>query len=161
MPRRAGTKWERQLHKMSDAAVLGAEGISGKELNSMLEALPARKRVVILDACNSGQLIEQFARRGAAEERALKQLARSSGTFIMSATDSKQFASEVKSLGHGVFTYALLSAMSAAPQPRERMVLEIIDTACRMTPELSQKHRGEPQYPMLWSAGQNFPLLVR
>jgi WD40 repeat protein len=153
------------ITQMSDSAQLGRLGISNGELFDLLGQIPARKKLMVIDACQSGAMLQSFTRRGAAEERAIAQLARSSGIFVMSATDGDQFASEVAQLGHGVFTYALLQSMSAAPSGdgtrRARMVGEIVSTAARLIPELSQQHRTQPQYPMVFSNGQDFPLLVR
>lgn len=149
--------------QMSDGAQLASLGLSNSELLDLLAQIPARKKLMVIDACQSGELLQSFARRGAAEERAIAQLARSSGIYVISATDGDQFASEVAQLGHGVFTYALLQAISGdhAGARRERMVGEIVSAAARLIPELSQKHRTQPQYPMVFSNGQDFPLVVR
>jgi uncharacterized caspase-like protein len=81
----------------------------------------------------------------------------------MSATDSDQFAAEVQALGHGVFTYSLLQTMAAGAGDvrRERMVGEILSQAARLIPELSVAHRTRAQYPMVYSSGQDFPLVIR
>jgi WD40 repeat protein len=148
--------------QMSDPAALIRQGISGDQLRALFDAVPARKRLMVIDACQSGEMIEGFARRGAAEERAIAQLARSSGIFMMSATDSEQFAAEVGALGHGVLTYAFLAALGAdGATPHERTAREIIALAERMAPELAAKYRGKPQYPNVHSHGMDFPLIVR
>jgi len=149
--------------QMSDGGQLDSLGLSNGELLDLLARIPARKKLMVIDACQSGALLQSFARRGAAEERAIAQLARSSGIYVISATDGDQFASEVEQLGHGVFTYALLQAISGdhAGARRERMVGEIVSEAARLIPELSRQHRTQPQYPMVFSNGQDFPLVVR
>ena len=45
------------------------------------------------------------------EERAIAQLARSTGTYWITATGSDQFATEFEELGHGVFTYSLIEGL--------------------------------------------------
>lgn len=149
--------------QMSDDTQLDSLGLSNGELLDLLAQVPARKKLMVIDACQSGALLQSFARRGAAEERAIAQLARSSGIYVISATDGDQFASEVAQLGHGVFTYALLEAISGdhTGTRRERMVGEIVSAAARLIPELSRQHRTQPQYPMVFSNGQDFPLVVR
>lgn len=151
------------ITQMSDSAQLSRLGISNSELFDLLGQIPARKKLMVIDACQSGAMMQSFTRRGAAEERAIAQLARSSGIFVMSATDGDQFASEVAQLGHGVFTYALLQSIAgdSSGRRRERTVGEIVSMAARLIPELSQQHRTQPQYPMVFSNGQDFPLVVR
>jgi uncharacterized caspase-like protein len=83
-----------------------------------------------------------FARRGTAEEQAIAPLARASGIFVMSASGSDQQVSEVATLGHGVFTYAWLQAMSReAGGPRERLVGALASEVERVIPELSRRFR--------------------
>lgn len=54
--------------------------------------------------CQSGGAVDMLVNRGAVEERAIALLARSTGTYFLTASGSEQFATEVSSLGHGVFT---------------------------------------------------------
>jgi len=146
----------------SDPAQLMKEGISGADLRRWLEAIPARKKLMILDACQSGAAVEGFTNRGAAEERAIAKLARSSGLFVMSATDSEQFAREVDELGHGILTSALLLAMGSAQESADseyRTVRDVMSRAERYTRELSVQYRREEQYPMMHSNGMDFPLV--
>lgn len=152
-----------EVTQMSDPAQLTRSGISGQQLRALFEAVPARKKLMVLDACNSGEAVATFARRGAAEERAIAQLARSSGLFVMSSTDSDQFATEFAALGHGVLTYAVLSSLRGEPNDprRTRTVREVVARAEAMVPDLSRQHRGQPQYPMVWSHGMDFPLVVK
>lgn len=81
----------------------------------------------------------------------------------MSSTDSKQFASEFAALGHGVLTYAVLSSLAGdrSGQRRARTVREIMTRAEQLVPELTTRHRGQAQYPMVWSHGMDFPLVVK
>ena len=153
--------------QLSDSTQLGRLGVSSTELYDLLARVPARKKLMVVDACQSGEMLAAFARRGAAEERAIAQLARASGTYVMSSTDSDQYASEVATLGHGVFTYGLLQALGgerkagSGGSPRERMVGEIVSAAARLIPDLSTRYRTQAQYPMVFSNGQDFPLVVK
>ena len=61
-----------------------------------------------MDACQSGGMTEYLALRGAAEEKAIAQLARSTGTYWLASSNSEQFASELSTIKHGVFTYSIL-----------------------------------------------------
>ncbi len=44
-------------------------------------------------------------------------LARSNGVYLIAAATKQQYAVEVPELGHGVLTYALLSALGEKGQP--------------------------------------------
>ena len=146
--------------QMSDPEQLAQLGISN--LQELFDAVPARKKLMLIDACQSGQAVAAFAQRGAVEEQAIARLARASGVFVMSATGSDQEAAEVATLGHGVFTYAWLQAMARGTSaPQERLVGALASEVERTIPELSRKYQSQPQYPIVFRNGQDFPLIVR
>jgi uncharacterized caspase-like protein len=151
--------------QMSDADQLVQRAIAN--LQQLFTAVPARKKLMLLDACQSGEALEAFgggATRGAAEDQAIARLARASGIFVMAAAGSEQLASEVGALGHGVFTYAWLRAMGrqeGSGEPRERLIGGLASEVERTIPDLSRQYRARPQYPIVFRNGQDFPLIVR
>jgi hypothetical protein len=144
--------------------MLQAKGISATELREASKLIQAQKQVIFLDACQSGAAVETFAMRGAAEEKAILQLARSTGSFMIASTGSDQFATEFKELGHGVFTYALLQGLSCkspAMQSAGKVTIKELETYLNdYIPELTQKYHGSVQYPKSWSKGMDFPIGV-
>src|SRR5256885_6781185 len=50
------------------------------------------RSLIVLDACQSASALESFAVRGAAEEKAVIQLARSAGVVVVAATGQDQVA---------------------------------------------------------------------
>lgn len=52
-----------------------------------------------------------FTIRCSQEQKAILQIARSSGLAVMVSTGTEQYASECSSLGRGVFTFALLTGI--------------------------------------------------
>jgi uncharacterized caspase-like protein len=100
------------------------------------------------------------AQRGAAEEKAIAQLARSTGTHWLTAAGSEQFASEFSQLGHGVFTYVLLQDLSGAADTGDgKITVKELDAYLQeQAPELTQKYKGTPQYPVSFGFGQDFPV---
>ena len=93
------------------------QALSGAELTERLKAVPAMRRVLILDTCNSGQLISSLTgSRGAEANRAfaLQSLKDRAGTFVLagSAADMKSY--ESTRYGQGLLTYSLLLGMSGA-----------------------------------------------
>lgn len=140
--------------------VLKREGLSSRELAQAVTALPARKVVVMIDACKSGAALAGF--RGLEERRALAQLSRATGVHLVAATTKDQLASEVQALGHGVFTYTLLEGLKgkAAGGGRDVTARKLISFVEQALPELTLRHRAEEQYPVAISRGMDFPLVL-
>jgi hypothetical protein len=102
-------------------------GISSLELFDWIHPsrIVAQKRVLILDACNSGQAISDVVRVGSGDQayamtrnlseveylKALDKMGERSGLFILSAAASNQSAFEMGRYGQGVLTYALLRSV--------------------------------------------------
>jgi len=147
---------EEKIHK---------DGISGKHMAKYSKDLAAQKQLIVLDACQSGSLSDAFALRGAAEEKALAQLARSAGIHLLASTTSQQYASEFKELGHGVFSYVLLKALDGhadgSPKDGKITVNELKAYLDDQIPEVTAKYKGEAQYPVIHSKGQDFPVILK
>ena len=134
------------------------------ELQERFKQLPALKQVVFMDACHSGSSIRELAMRGASEEKALAQLSRSSGVHVMASSNSEQESAEIKSLGHGVFTYVLLEALTGkadgSPSDSKITVYEIKSYIDDQVPEVSYSLIRHKQFPSTFSMGQDFPLVM-
>ncbi|MFC1680107.1 caspase domain-containing protein, partial [Elusimicrobiota bacterium] len=143
---------------------LREKSVSSDDLREGIAAIGARKVVLLLDACKSGSALLAFALRGFEEQKALRQLARASGVHVIAASGKDQFAAEVKELGHGVFTYTLLEALrgGADGSPKDGVVnvRELLSYVEKTLPDISEKHRSEPQFPVVDSRGMDFPLAI-
>jgi WD40 repeat protein len=141
---------------------LRTKAISSAELLAFSQKIPAQKQLFLLDACQSAGALTTVAMRGAAEEKAVAQLARASGTHWITASGSEQFASEFEKLGHGTFTYALLEALAGKADNGDGRVTvnELKAFLETQVPELTKLHKGTPQYPASYGFGQDFPLAV-
>jgi WD40 repeat protein len=145
---------------------LATNGVAAKLLKDLCTRVRAQKQLIVLDACQSAGVLETFATRGAAEEKAVLQLARSAGVVVLAATGQDQVATEFPKLGHGVFTYALLQAMNGDadggnPPDGKITATEIVAFINDRVPELTKQYRGKTQYPNAWARGQDFPLGIR
>jgi WD40 repeat protein len=136
-------------------------GISSIEMKEMIMNNRSLKKALFVDACKSGGMLLALS-RGIEDRRAIAQLARSTGTHIVAASTDKQFASEISQLGHGVFTYALLQGLNGEASNRDETVTvrELIAYIEQKLPSISEKYRQKPQYPVVDSRGQDFPLVV-
>lgn len=149
-----------QLYGADDA--LRQRGISSSELRELSKVMPAQKQLFILDACQSAGALKTVAMRGAAEEKAIAQLARATGTHWLTASGSEQFATEFAQLHHGAFTYALIEGLSGKADTGDGRITvnELKAYLEAQVPELTQKYKGTPQYPSSYGFGQDFPLVV-
>jgi len=140
------------------------KAISASELLAYSQQIKAGKQMFIIDACQSGGAVNTFAMRGANREKAIAQLARSSGTFFLLASGAMQFASEAKELGHGLFSYSILEAINGKADggklDKHITVGELKSYVENRVPELSQKYMLTPQYPTGYSFGQDFPIVI-
>lgn len=144
--------------------ILREGGISARELRVLLRDIKANKQFVVLDACQAGEVVVAFARRGVAEEKAILQLSHSAGVAVLASSLSEQVAKELEELGHGVFTYLLIEGMKGgadgSPKDGKVTIKELSSYVEGRLPELTERYRGEPQYPTLYIVGQDFPLVT-
>ncbi len=133
-------------------------GISNAFISESVKQCRAQKVFVMIDACKSGKII--LALRSTEARKALVQLARSTGTYIVSASTDQQYAAEIKALGHGVFTYTLLEGLRGKGGEKKVTVEGLIHYVKEKLPELTEKHRGAAQYPVSWGSGMDFPLVL-
>ncbi|MEO6253079.1 MAG: caspase family protein [Ferruginibacter sp.] len=100
-------------------------GISTTELVEWMKPqnIKAQKRILIFDACNSGQAINDIAGKDLAvrnddktqQTKAIDKLNEKSGLFILSASASNQAAYEMGRYSQGLLTYSLLKAIKQQP----------------------------------------------
>jgi WD40 repeat protein len=81
---------------------LAKTALSAEELFDALARINCRK-VVLLDACHSGQAVEANVLR--------RFVPNGHGPFVIAASDASEPSFEDPKLGHGLFTYALLDAL--------------------------------------------------
>ncbi|MBC7508854.1 MAG: caspase family protein, partial [Ferruginibacter sp.] len=117
--------------KASTVNAVADVGISTAELTEWMKPqnIKAQKRILIFDACNSGQAINDFVKMGAGDQnyivarnddkaqqtKAIDKLNEKSGLFILSASASNQSAYEMGRYSQGLLTYALLKAIKQQP----------------------------------------------
>jgi len=143
--------------------ILKSNGISANELKVFSTEIKAQKQLYILDACQSGGMVGMLAKRGAAEEKAVNQLARSTGTYWFAASGSEQFAGEFTQLGHGLFTYCILQGLSGkadGQNDKKITVQELSSYLNDQVPLFSKQYKGGSQYPNTYGYGNDFPIII-
>lgn len=114
-------------------------GIPYEDIEYLLDSIPARKKLLLLDACNSGELdksnglpgkVGESAKQGSEKGGIVKNtggtanknsyqlmrqlflnLNKGTGSYIIAAAQDYQAALENSQLGHGIFTYCILKAI--------------------------------------------------
>lgn len=111
-------------------------GISTEELTEWMKPqnIKAQKRILIFDACNSGQAINDFVKMGNTDQgylaarsddnsqliKAIDKLNEKAGLFILSASASNQSAYEMERYAQGILTYSLLKVIKQQPDILEQ-----------------------------------------
>jgi WD40 repeat protein len=138
-------------------------GLPYDELEHLLDSIPARKKLMLIDACHSGEvdkeeffvanhkadsiglskgsqiLPEQHQQLGLRNSFELMQslfvnVSKNTGTVIISAAAGNQFALEKGNLQNGVFTYCILEAMNNYPALR---ISELKSSVSRRVEEIT------------------------
>jgi len=155
------------LHKVTqmegNETMLRENAMSATGLKDLLLKISAQKQLILIDACNSGGAITTFT-RGVGEEAAIFQLARSTGFTVLSSTNQDQFATEVKAIGHGIFTYALLNGLNGEADLKNDGKITVKEIELYLNdiiPLLSEKYKGSQQFPQSFSRGMDFPLTIK
>lgn len=145
-------------------------GISTNELAEWIKPqnIKAQKRILIIDACNSGQAIEDLIKIGknnqgyvaarnsdkSQEIKEIEKLNEKSGLFILSASASNQSAYEMDRYSQGLLTYALLKVIKQQPDILEGgkylNISRWFNAAEKTVSDLA-KENGEKQEPQIVS----------
>jgi len=122
-------------------------GISTGDLAKAITKVPARKKVLIVDACQSGGGLSKLAAA----------IPRTPGTSIVLIASSLASAMEIRRLGHGILTHVLLEAVG--DQPFTAMsLMRVVAEAVRG--ESSKYFPARPQQVTTISTGEDFPLVA-
>jgi Caspase domain len=118
------------------------------ELRALLAAIPARLRLLVIDACSSGALIRV---KGAAVEDPFALPATTiEGQVILTATGPAEVAQEWDALGGGLFTHHLISGLRGAADrdgDGDVTLFEAYSYAYDRTLSQSSRARVGPQHP--------------
>ncbi len=148
------------------------QGLPADVLGDWIGAVPALKRVLIFDTCQSASALslaglsrDPFTLRGAMER-----LSRAQGVFTIVAGETDAY--EVKELQHGLLTYTLLAGLravdrgpladkSVTPTNDDRLVdvLGWFSFASDHVPDLTEHYFGKIQQVQTAGHGMSFPIL--
>ena len=147
-------------------------GLPGDELQTWINRIPALKRVVVYDTCQSGGAIAvaSLSRDAFGFQRAFETFRRSTGCYIIAAATASQNAEEIDDIGHGALTYALLAGLGAVDRgPFQKRTAESKDGLIQVddwlgfardnVPTLTKTYYGQEQLVNVFGEGRSFPIL--
>ncbi len=142
---------------LSDPGIRAARAISSDELTHWVNSAAAQKQVLIIDACNSGKLLEDLGAGGksltASQIRALELIKDRTGMFILSGSAADQKSFEASKFRQSLLTYSLLEAMQGAALNLDKDidVMRLFDQARTRVRELAAElelvQEPVPNYP--------------
>ncbi|GAB4396075.1 MAG: hypothetical protein OHK0053_08990 [Microscillaceae bacterium] len=132
---------------LQDAGLRQNFAISTEELIEWLNAIPAQKKVLILDACASGKAIDRLDDLLAAREvpssqkRILELMKDRTGLFMISGSTSDAVSYEASPYGQGLLTYSLLLGMTGPALEKSEYidVNQWFNFAANKVPELARE----------------------
>jgi WD40 repeat protein len=130
--------------QLADDKVRNAYAVSDEDLKKWLVAIKARKQVLILDACNSGQAVENLSGIGqrdlnASQVIAFDILKDRTGTFILSGSASDMLSYEAAEYGQGLLTYSLLEGISGTALKGNQVdIMVLFQNSRDVVPKLAQ-----------------------
>lgn len=85
-------------------------------LQAWIRQVKARKRTLVLDACNSGEVVKSLdigskGNLNSDQRRALERMSDRSGFFVLASSSADKKSYEDPRFGHGLLTYSLLNKM--------------------------------------------------
>lgn len=112
---------------LTDPEVRKNFAVSSGDLTKWMTAIPARKQVMIFDACHSGKVVDALEGIGArdlspSQIRALDRMKDRTGMFILTGSAADRVSFEASQFGQGLLTYSLLQGMSGLALTEDKRV---------------------------------------
>ena len=142
--------------RYTNEQALRAQSLNQEALRALLQKIPARKTLLLLDTCSSGAFAKGPS-RGLQEKAAIDRLGKLSGRAVLAASSSEQMALEGEA-GHGVFTHAVIEGLKKADRNNNGMIEvgELADFVEELVPSITQRRWGYEQFPVRYVEGASF-----
>jgi len=126
------------------------------ELQTIFGRIEAERVVAFLDACYSGAaggrtFASKRTRAGAVDDLFLERLTRSKGRAIITASRPAEVSIELPELGHGIFTYYLVSGLKGAADLNRDGIVSLQELYEYVEQQVTTKSRavGGNQHPVM------------
>ena len=112
----------------------------------------------MVDSCYSGAGMDAFSKLQNGQRYFTRKLSRSLGITVMTAATKDQKAFELKSLGHGLFTYLITQELQEKNAIQPVTAHGIAESISKTLPVFSKKMLGSSQEPVAYTKGNDFML---
>ncbi len=149
---------------LSDEGVRRTRAISSAELTRWINDIPALKQVMILDACNSGKVVDILdggqKALNSSQVRALDRMKDRTGMYVLAGSAADKVSYEASQFGQGLLTYSLLEGMSGLKLSEGKYVdvVPLFEYARDKVPEMAQTLGGIQIPTMLTPTGGSIPI---
>lgn len=136
---------------LSDDGIRLSRAVSSSELTRWINLIPAQKQVLIIDACNSGKLVESLSAGqkalSSSQVRALDRMQDRTGMFVIAGSASDKVSYEASKYGQGLLTYSLLQGVDglALREGQYVDVARLFEFAQKQVPLLAEDIGGIQQ----------------
>jgi filamentous hemagglutinin family protein len=156
-----GKEWyflpfETKLH--NDFEKIAASGITATELSEVFKNSKIQHILLMADSCHSGASVDAFSQLQNGQRYFTRQLSRSLGITVVTATTKDQEATELQSLGHGLFTYLMTQELAKNQNGSAVTAHSIAASIAKTLPAFSKKVLGISQDPAVYTHGNDFML---
>lgn len=135
---------------------LNETGIALSELGDLIQKIPAKRVVVLLDCCFSGGIGVKGVtspvkpRAVASIDNQLNKIS-GEGRIILTASRADEYAYEIQKFGHGLLTYLIIEALLGAEEIRKNGKINTYDLLSHVTlrVEVESNKIGRVQHPTL------------
>lgn len=140
--------------KLEDAGIRKAYAISDKELEEWMGEIRAENKLLILDACNSGQAAINMGgiiSRDMDPDKivAFNLMSGNTGSYVISGSSESGVSFESAVFGHGLLTYSLLEGINGTALEGSKVdVLPLLLKSFKRVEELAQS-LGQEQTPII------------
>ncbi len=137
-------------------------GLSSSTLQELLIKSNAKRILLLIDSCQSGATTEAFREQQKFQRKFLRDISRVAGITVIAAARKDQSSAETATLGHGLFTYELITALQgkADVDPADNKITahELAQYIADELPIMSLKYVNFEQQPMSFMLGSDFIL---
>ncbi|MBN8677499.1 MAG: caspase family protein [Chitinophagales bacterium] len=139
---------------LNDEGIRKAYAISDQELQDWMREIPAENKLLILDACNSGQAAINMGgvlARNMDPDKivAFNIMSGNSGSYVISGSSESGLSYESEVFGHGLLTYSLLEGINGSALDGSKVdALPLLLKSYKRVGELA-KNMGKEQRPII------------
>jgi hypothetical protein len=133
-------------------------GITATELSDIFKDSKIQHILLMVDACYSGAGVDAFSKLENGQRYLSRRLGRSLGITVITAATKDQESFELKSLGHGLFTYLISQELANKESAEPITAHSIAENIAKTLPKFSKEMLGSSQEPATYTRGDDFML---